>query len=105
MVDIPATNIRRSWFTLHRWMARAGCAADSDSLSGALLVWHEQIEALLNPQRNAVTGSHILPPSAYLESAARSLEGGATPMSVRLPGQASPVIVAARGPTPRAGFA
>lgn len=98
MADIPATNIRRFWFTLHRWIgASLAALLIPISLSGALLVWHEQIEALLNPQRYAVTGSQILPPSAYLESAARSLEGGATPISVRLPGQASPVIVAARG--------
>ena len=74
MADIPATNVRRFWFTLHRWIgASLAALLIPISLSGALLVWHEQIEALLNPQRYAVTGSQILPPSAYLESAARSL--------------------------------
>lgn len=67
MADIPATNVRRFWFTLHRWIgASLAVLLIPISLSGALLVWHEQIEALLNPQRYAVTGSPILPPSLRL---------------------------------------
>jgi uncharacterized iron-regulated membrane protein len=98
MAAIPATNVRRFWFTLHRWIgASLAVLLIPISLSGALLVWHEQIEALLNPQRYAVTGAQILPPSAYLESAARTLGSGATPAIVRLPLKTGPVIVAARG--------
>ena len=67
------------------------------SLSGAVLVWHDQIDALINPGRYAVTQGVAQPPSALLANAHSSLGAGFEPTAVRLPEDAgSPATVTAR---------
>ena len=67
------------------------------SLSGAVLVWHDQLDALINPGRYAVTQGAAQPPSALLASARSSLGAGFEPTAVRLPEDAgSPATVTAR---------
>src|SRR5262245_37376466 len=102
----PMSNVvrlRTVWWTLHRWIG-LGLAVllVPIAVSGALLVWHDHVDALVHPGRYAVTGSTVTQPSAYLASAAAALAGGAQPAAVRFPESASwPVIVMARG-APRA---
>src|SRR6185295_17746562 len=74
------------------------------AVSGALLVWHDQLDALINPARYAVTGAQMAQPlSSYLASAAAALDGRAQPVAVRYPAtQGWPVIVSART-APREG--
>jgi uncharacterized iron-regulated membrane protein len=67
------------------------------SLSGAVLVWHDQLDALINPGRYAVTQGAAQPPSVLLASARSSLGAGFEPTAVRLPEDAgSPATVTAR---------
>jgi uncharacterized iron-regulated membrane protein len=50
-----------------------------------LLVWHDHLDAIVNPSRYAVTQGQSVPPSALLESATRSLGTGFEPTVVRMP--------------------
>src|SRR5690242_17039774 len=55
------------------------------SISGAVLVWHDHVDALVNPDRYAVTRGTAQPPSALLASASVALGQGSTAVAVRLP--------------------
>lgn len=93
--------MRTVWWTLHRWIGVGLCVLLVPiAVSGALLVWKEQLDALIHPGRYAVTGAEVAQStSAYLASAARVLPGSAQPMAVRFPQDAGwPVTVLARGP-------
>ena len=55
------------------------------SLSGALLVWHDHLDALVNPDRYAVTQGQAQPPLALIASASAALGRGFEPVVVRMP--------------------
>jgi len=86
--------------TVHRWIAVGLMVLLIPiSLSGALLVWHDAIDAIVHPGRYATTGGNVaLSPSAYLANTASALERGVQPFSIRFPaGTGRPVMVSARG--------
>ena len=62
--------LRRLWLNIHLWLG-IGLAVllVPISFSGALLVWHDHLDALLNPSRYAVTEGPMLPSKALLASA------------------------------------
>ncbi len=83
----------------HRWLGLLLFALVLPiALSGALLVFDGEIDALISPHRYRVSGAATLAPSAYL-AAARSAAGeGVAPIAVRYPESGSgPVTVQARG--------
>jgi uncharacterized iron-regulated membrane protein len=94
-----STRLRTVWWTLHRWTGLAlALLLVPIAVSGALLVWHDHLDALLHPGRYAVTGMQLVQPSHYLASATTALAGHAQPVAVRFPAeQGWPVIVMARG--------
>ena len=66
--------LRTIWWTLHRWIGIALMVLLVPiAVSGALLVWHDHLDAVINPARYAVTGTQVRQPSAYLASAAACL--------------------------------
>ena len=88
---------RNVLWTLHRWIGVClVILLVPIAVSGALLVAGPQVDALIHPLRYAVSGSAMLAPSAYLESATKVLESGVSPVMVRLP-ESGPVTVIARG--------
>jgi uncharacterized iron-regulated membrane protein len=91
--------LRAFWWTLHRWIGLGLMVLLVPiAVSGALLVWHDPLDALLHPARYAVTGTQLVQPSAYLASATAALPGSAQPVAVRFPADEGwPVIVMARG--------
>jgi uncharacterized iron-regulated membrane protein len=93
--------LRTVWWTLHRWVG-IGLAIllVPISVSGALLVWHDHLDALITPGRYAVTGTQVVQPSTYLASAAQALGAGPVqPAAVRFPADEGwPVVVMARAP-------
>jgi uncharacterized iron-regulated membrane protein len=94
--------LRTVLWTLHRWIGLGlALLLAPIAVSGALLVWHDHLDALLHPARYAVTGMQLAQPSAYLASAAGALAGSAQPVAIRFPADGWPVIVMARG-APRA---
>src|SRR5262245_56752517 len=97
-VSRPAS-LRGIGLALHRWIALALCVLILPvAVSGALLVWKDELDALIHPARYAVTGGELLAASRYVTSAQTSLASGFRPVAVRFPADASrPVIVLARG--------
>jgi uncharacterized iron-regulated membrane protein len=98
MADVPLATVRRFLFTVHRWIGISlAVLLIPISLSGAFLVWHDDIDAIFNPQRYAVSGSQALPASSYLDSATRALGDGIALASIRFAENAGPLVVSARG--------
>ena len=60
MADTHAAQLRRLWLNVHLWIG-VGLAVllVPISLSGALLVWHDEIDAWINPHRYAVSGAEV----------------------------------------------
>lgn len=96
-----AATLRRLWLNVHLWIG-VGLAVllIPISISGGLLVWHDDIDALINPQRYAVTGAQVaLPPTAYLAKAAEAVAkdpADLRPTGLRYPEEGLPVRVVTR---------
>ena len=94
-------SLRRLWLNVHLWIA-LGLAVllIPISISGALLVWHDDLDALLNPSRYAVSGAQpALPLSTYLDNAAKAVADDPSdlrPMSLRFGEDGGPIRVMAR---------
>ena len=100
MAKSGAASLRKLWLNVHLWIGIGlGLLIVPIAISGALLVWHDHIDALVNPARYAVSGTKVeLPPSAYLASAARALPANAAPVAVRYPeSDGWPLVVSAAG--------
>ena len=53
--------LRTLWLTVHRWLALALLVLLVPiAISGALLVWHDELDALIHPGRYAVTGAQVV---------------------------------------------
>jgi len=93
-----STRLRTLWWRLHRWIGLGlAILLAPIAVSGALLVWHDHLDALLHPSRYAVTGVQSVQPSDYLASATAALAGRAQSVAVRFPAEDGwPVIVMAR---------
>jgi uncharacterized iron-regulated membrane protein len=90
--------LRRLWLNVHLWIGLGlAILLVPVSLSGALLVWHDHLDALVNPARYAVTAGPALSPSALLIRAREALPPGLESVAVRLPESAGwPATVSAR---------
>ena len=56
----PSTlqRLRTIWWAIHHWIALLLCVLLVPiAISGAVLVWHDELEPLLHPARFAVTGN------------------------------------------------
>ena len=96
-----AATLRRLWLNVHLWIG-VGLAVllIPISISGGLLVWHDDIDTWINPQRYAVTGAQVaLPPTAYLAKAAEAVAkdpADLRPTGLRYPDEGWPVRVVTR---------
>lgn len=97
--------LRQLWLNIHLWIG-IGLAIllIPISISGGLLVFHDEFDALLNPHRYAVSGPQVaLAPSDYLARGREALAGepdDVRPTALRLPAEAgAPVQVQARAQT------
>src|SRR5262249_62339999 len=78
--------LRAVWWTLHRWIGLAlAVLLVPIALSGALLVWHDHVDALIHPDRYAVTGSALMSPSAYVARARAAVEPAVQPAAGPFP--------------------
>lgn len=93
--------LRNLWFQVHKWIGVAlALLIIPIALSGAALVWHDWLDASVNPERS-VKAETALPPSDFAEAARRALAPGERIMSIAYDGDAGPVLVtAARPPVP-----
>jgi uncharacterized iron-regulated membrane protein len=95
MVSSTNGRMRRMWLNVHLWIGLAlALLFVPISISGALLVWHDEIEALIYPARRAVTEGPSLPPSQLIANASASLGRDYHAFAVRMPQEAgAPAIV------------
>jgi uncharacterized iron-regulated membrane protein len=91
--------LRTAWWAIHRWIAILLCILLVPiAISGALLVWHDELDALVHPARFAVTGNGTTAVSSYLDNARGALPTNFTSMVVRFPAEEGrPITVMARG--------
>src|SRR5689334_7589613 len=79
-------SLRRIVVNVHLWIALGlAILLIPISLSGAVLVWRDQIEAAIYPSRYAVTQGAPQPASALLKSAHAALGGEFELVAVRWP--------------------
>ena len=96
--------LRNLWFKVHKWLGiLLALLVVPISLSGAALVWHDWLDAQINPHRYEVSGEASLPPSAYAAAAARALEPGERIATVTMPHGEGPVVVSAARPPVQGG--
>src|SRR5215468_7221933 len=70
MVERHSGRLRRLWRNLHLWLgAGLFILLVPIAISGSLLVWHDHLDALINPGRYAVSSGALQPPSTYVTAA------------------------------------
>jgi uncharacterized iron-regulated membrane protein len=92
--------LRAFWLQVHLWLGLTlGVLGTLIGITGSILVFDHNVDALLNPRRFAVSGPEVvLPFSQYLGNAAQALGDKARPFLLRLPEEPGmPVTVLARG--------
>jgi uncharacterized iron-regulated membrane protein len=103
-----AATLRRLWLNVHLWIG-VGLAVllIPISISGGLLVFHDDLDALINPQRYAVTGSQAaLPATDYLAKAAEAVAKDPADLRVtglRYPEEGGPMRVVTRASNTQPG--
>jgi uncharacterized iron-regulated membrane protein len=91
-------SMRRLWFQLHKWIGLLLAALIIPiSVSGAVLVWHEELEPWLHPERFAVSDARATDPAAYVAAARGVLGADARIASLALPRNGHAAVVTAVG--------
>jgi PepSY-associated transmembrane protein len=108
MADTRAAQLRRLWLNVHLWIALSLVVLLVPiSISGGLLVWHDEIDSVLNPKRYAVSGSRVsLQPLEFLARADAAVTDDPTKpraTAVRYPEPGWPVRVTLRAQTREGG--
>jgi uncharacterized iron-regulated membrane protein len=93
--------LRALWLQVHKWIGLTlAILIIPISLTGSALVWHDWLDAKLEPQRHASYGAPALPPSLYAEAAKRVIGPGERIFSIRFEDGGRPVVVTATRPLP-----
>jgi uncharacterized iron-regulated membrane protein len=102
--QLSKIELRNLWFSMHKWIGLLLAVLIIPlCVSGSALVWHDWLDAQVNPGRYAVSGPATLPPSRYATAAEAVLAPGERIASLRYPEGSGPVVVsaAATGAGPR----
>ena len=95
MAQSTKKQLRATWLQVHKWIGLVlAILIIPISLTGSALVWHDWLDAKLEPQRHASYGEAILAPSAYADSAKRVIGPDERISVMRFEGDGKPVIVA-----------
>jgi uncharacterized iron-regulated membrane protein len=100
--------LRRLWLNVHLWIALGLVALLVPiSISGGLLVWHDEIDSVVNPKRYAISAPQVaLQPSEYLARAEAAVADDPTKpraSALRYPEPGWPVRVLMRAQPREAG--
>ncbi len=94
---------RRAWFQIHKWIGLIlAVLIIPISISGAALVWHDQLDRLVNPARFATSGVTLLAPDAYVVAARAVLKPRDRVSQLAMPEHGGPVTLSA-APAPNPG--
>ena len=97
MAKSTKKQLRAMWLQVHKWIG-LGLAVliIPISVTGSALVWHDWLDAQVEPQRHQLIGAAELPPSAYAATAAASLAPDQRLSSLRFNGEGKPVVAVAQ---------
>jgi uncharacterized iron-regulated membrane protein len=88
--------LRAFWLQVHKWIGLTlAILIIPICLTGSALVWHDWLDARLEPQRHAALGPASLPASAYEASARRALAAGERLSELRFNQVGAPVVAIA----------
>jgi len=88
--------LRAAWLQVHKWIGLTlAVLIIPISLTGSALVWHDWLDAKLEPQRHASLGPATLAPSAYSSAATAALQPGETLSALRFNKDNRPVVATA----------
>lgn len=92
--------IRALWLQVHKWIGLLlAVLIIPISLTGSALVWHDWLDAQVEPQRHQVLGEAALPPSAYAAAAAAQLAPDERLATLRFSEEGKPVVAVAQKPS------
>ena len=93
MAKSTKKQLRALWLQVHKWIGLLlAVLIIPISLTGSALVWHDWLDAQVEPQRHQVIGAAELPPSAYAAMAAASLAPDQRLASLRFNDEGKPVV-------------
>jgi uncharacterized iron-regulated membrane protein len=96
--------LHSTWLQVHKWIGLSlAILIIPISLTGAALVWHDWLDARLDPQRHQPIGPTALPPSAYAAAARVVLSRDDRIATIRFDADQGPVMVTASKPATTAG--
>lgn len=99
MAKTTKKQIRALWLQVHKWIGLLlAILIVPISITGSALVWHDWLEAKLDPARHVVTAPAALPPSAYAATAMKELDPGERLSNLRFDPEGSPVVAVASKP-------
>lgn len=104
--QLSKVELRNLWFSVHKWIGLIlAILIIPLSLSGAALVWHDWVDAKLNPQRYGVSGPATLPPSRYVAAAQAVLGPDQRIATLRYPEHGEEPVVVSAAPAQATGMA
>jgi uncharacterized iron-regulated membrane protein len=93
MAKTGKKQLRALWLQVQKWIGLTlAVLIIPISLTGSALVWHDWLDAKLEPQRHAALGPATLPPSAYADAARSALQPGERLSALRFTRDGSPVV-------------
>jgi uncharacterized iron-regulated membrane protein len=93
--------LRALWLQVHKWIGLVlAVLIIPISVTGSALVWHDWLDAQLEPQRHQAIGEAALAPSAYAAAAAAALAPGERLTGLRFNAEGKPVVAVAQKPSP-----
>jgi uncharacterized iron-regulated membrane protein len=96
--------LRALWLQVHKWIGLLlAVLIIPISVTGAALVWHDWLDAQLEPQRYENLGPAGLPPSAYAAAATAALGPGEQLTALRFSPEGEPVVAVATKPAAGGG--
>ena len=93
--------MRRVWLQIHLWLGLTlGVLGAIVGVTGSVLVFDQEIDRMLNPQRYATSGTAVtLPYADYAQRAARAVGESARTVNLRLPASGGmPIVAFVRAP-------
>ncbi len=104
MAKSTKKQLRSAWLQVHKWIGLSlAILIIPISLTGAALVWHDWLDAKLEPQRHQSIGPAELPASAFAAAARTVLAGDERITTLRFDADGGPVMVTASKPGPAGG--
>ena len=98
MAKTAKKQLRALWLQVHKWIGLTlALLIIPISLTGAALVWHDWLDAQLEPQRHQSIAPAGLPASAYADAARAILSSEERITTIRFEGD-KPVMVVASKP-------